>query len=145
MADLLASVLNQNVTAWRSGPTAAAIEQTVVGWLAGDALSGVLRASHGRRFVREPDGPSLAMAREVKVRGQRNRVGLQVYASSEIHMSIPKSVALLGIGRSNLRLIATDESSRMIPEELDATIVADKAAGKTPLAVVASGSQYRRH
>jgi aromatic-L-amino-acid decarboxylase len=53
-------------------------------------------------------------------------------------MSIPNSVALLGIGRSNLRLIATDESSRMIPEELDATIVADKAAGKTPLAVVAS-------
>lgn len=53
-------------------------------------------------------------------------------------MSIPNSVALWGIGRSNLGLIATDESSRMIPEELDATIVADKAAGKTPLAVVAS-------
>jgi aromatic-L-amino-acid decarboxylase len=34
VADLLASVLNQNVTAWRSGPAAMAIEQTVVGWLA---------------------------------------------------------------------------------------------------------------
>jgi aromatic-L-amino-acid/L-tryptophan decarboxylase len=34
VADLLASVLNQNVTAWRSGPAAAAIEQRVVGWLA---------------------------------------------------------------------------------------------------------------
>src|SRR5579864_5980662 len=33
-ADLLASVLNQNVTAWRSGPAAVAIEQTVVSWLA---------------------------------------------------------------------------------------------------------------
>lgn len=81
----------------------------------------------------------LAIAREVK--SAANETGLAcggvVYASSEIHMSIPKSVALLGIGRSNLRLIATDESSRMIPEELDATIVADKAAGKTPLAVVA--------
>src|SRR5499427_1598808 len=33
-ADLLASVLNQNVTAWRSGPAAVTIEKTVVGWLA---------------------------------------------------------------------------------------------------------------
>jgi aromatic-L-amino-acid/L-tryptophan decarboxylase len=52
-------------------------------------------------------------------------------------MSIQKSVARFWIGRSNLRLIATHESSRMIPEELDATIIADKAADKTPLAVVA--------
>ena len=34
VADLLASVLNQNVTAWRSGPAAVVIEQSVVGWLA---------------------------------------------------------------------------------------------------------------
>src|SRR5205085_5419564 len=33
-ADLLASVLNQNVTAWRSGPAAVTIERTVVDWLA---------------------------------------------------------------------------------------------------------------
>ena len=32
-ADLLASVLNQNVTAWRSGPAAATIEQDC-DWLA---------------------------------------------------------------------------------------------------------------
>ena len=34
VADLVASVLNQNVTAWRSGPAAVTIERTVVGWLA---------------------------------------------------------------------------------------------------------------
>ena len=33
-ADLLASVLNQNVTAWRSGPAAVSLEHLVVGWLA---------------------------------------------------------------------------------------------------------------
>src|SRR5215470_15441802 len=32
--DLLCSVLNQNVTAWRSAPAAATIEQEVVSWLA---------------------------------------------------------------------------------------------------------------
>src|SRR5215467_3492446 len=34
VADLLASVLNQNVTAWRSGPAAVTVEKTVVRWLA---------------------------------------------------------------------------------------------------------------
>ena len=33
-ADLLTSVLNQNTTAWRSGPTATTLERLVVGWLA---------------------------------------------------------------------------------------------------------------
>src|ERR1035437_2135752 len=33
-ADLLASVLNQNVTAWRSSPSAVTLERVVVGWLA---------------------------------------------------------------------------------------------------------------
>jgi len=61
-----------------------------------------------------------------------------VYASDEVHMSIPKSVALLGVGRENLRLIGTDASFRMIPEELEASILKDKSAGKAPLAVVAS-------
>src|SRR5215813_11258978 len=33
VADFLASLLNQNVTAWRSGPAAVVIEQTVIDWL----------------------------------------------------------------------------------------------------------------
>jgi glutamate/tyrosine decarboxylase-like PLP-dependent enzyme len=80
------------------------------------------------------------MAREIKAPANEQgvRSGGTVYASDEIHMSIPKSVALLGIGRDNLRLIRADTSFRMIPQELEAHIVRDKAAGKTPLAVVAS-------
>src|SRR3989442_12652875 len=34
LADLLASVLNQNVTAWRSAPAAVTIERQVVRWVA---------------------------------------------------------------------------------------------------------------
>src|SRR3569833_553795 len=34
LGDLLASVLNQNVTSWRSAPAAVTIEHAVVGWLA---------------------------------------------------------------------------------------------------------------
>ena len=138
-ADLLASVLNQNVTAWRSGPAAVSIEKTVVGWLA-EALG-------CRQFVGSLTGGGssanlmgLAMAREAKSPANENGVGAAgvVYASQEVHMSIPKSVALLGIGRANLRLIPTDESFRMIPQELEQAIQHDKKAGKVPIAVVAS-------
>src|SRR5689334_22489038 len=34
LAEFLAATLHQNVTAWRSGPAAVAVERTVVGWLA---------------------------------------------------------------------------------------------------------------
>lgn len=140
-ADLLASVVNQNVTAWRSAPAAATIERTVVEWIAAAIGCG------GFRGTLTGGGSSanlmaLAMAREQKTPG--NEMGLAsgrqavVYASEEIHMSIPKSVALLGIGRGHLRLIKVDEQFRMVPSELTKAIERDRSEGKAPIAIVAS-------
>src|ERR1035437_7890905 len=139
VADLLASVLNQNVTAWRSGPAAVMIEQTVVSWLS-QAIACPGFRGHLTGGGSSANLMGLAMARETKAPANEKGVGSGrvVYASDEIHMSIPKSVALLGIGRDNLRLIATDTCFRMIPEELEARILQDKEAGRIPLAVVAS-------
>ena len=139
VADFLASVLNQNVTAWRSGPAAVMIEQTVVGWLA-EAISCPGFRGHLTGGGSSANLMGLAMARETKASANERGIeaGGVVYASSEIHMSIPKSIALLGIGRDNLRLIPTDASFRMISEKLEAQILEDKVAGRTPIAVVAS-------
>jgi glutamate/tyrosine decarboxylase-like PLP-dependent enzyme len=138
-ADLLASILNPNVTAWRSGPAATMIEKTVVKWLA-QAI-----ACPGFRGYLTGGGSAanlmgLAMARETKApanaRGVTGRCA--VYASTEVHMSIPKAVALLGIGRDNLRLIATDSTLQMDTAELERQIAKDKAESRTPIAVIAS-------
>jgi len=139
VADLLASVLNQNVTAWRSGPAAVMIEQTVVGWLA-QAIGCPGFRGHLTGGGSSANLMGLAMARETKASANEKGIvpGGVVYASSEIHMSIPKSIALLGIGRDNLRLISTDTLFRMTPEKLEAQILQDRAAGRTPIAVVAS-------
>ena len=139
VADLLASVLNQNVTAWRSGPAAVTIEKTVVGWLA-QAIGCPEFDGHLTGGGSSANLMGLAMAREAKAPGNEKGItpGGVVYASDEIHMSIPKSVALLGIGRDNLRLISSDASFRMNPAELEQQIKRDRDAGKTPLAVVAS-------
>ena len=137
--DLLASIMNQNVTAWRSGPAAVMIEKTVVLWLA-EAIgcpefTGYLTGGGSAANLM-----GLTMARES--RAPANEAGVSnkaiVYASTEIHMSVPKSVALLGIGRNHLRLIPTDPSLRMDTAELERQIATDKAAGRIPLAVVAS-------
>jgi glutamate/tyrosine decarboxylase-like PLP-dependent enzyme len=138
LADLLASVLNQNVTAWRSAPAAVALERHLVSALA-EALGcpGFSGSLCGGGSMANLMG--LAMAREARL--PANQWGVQpgvVYASSEVHLSIPKAVALLGLGRDNLRLIGTDDAYRMSPGLLRAALLADRDAGRTPLAVVAS-------
>ena len=139
VADLLASVLNQNVTAWRSGPAAVTIEQTVVGWLA-QAIGCPGFRGHLTGGGSSANLMGLAMAREAKAPANENGIspGGMVYASFEVHMSIPKSIALLGIGRDNLRLIPTDGTFHMIPEELEIRIRQDKAAGRIPIAIATS-------
>ncbi len=137
-ADLLASVLNQNVTAWRSAPAAVTIERLVVGWLS--------EAIGCRRLTGSLTGGgssantmALAMAREAKL--PANEDGAQpaiIYASDQVHMSIPKAMALLGLGRKNLRLIPCDETFRLPPADLEKQIAEDERAGKRAIAVVAS-------
>ena len=139
VADLLASVLNQNVTAWRSGPAAVSIERTVIRWLA-EAIGCAEFKGHLTGGGSSANLMGLAMAREAKAPGNKKGVTseLRVYASTEAHMSTPKAVALLGIGRENLQLIPTDESFCMIPGELEAKMRRDTSERKIPVAVVAS-------
>ena len=139
LAEFLAAVLHQNVTAWRSGPAAVAVERTIVGWLA-DAVgcAGFTGSLCGGGSAANLMG--LAMAREAKAPANEDGVrgDCIVYASDQVHMSIPKAVALLGIGRRNLRIVNSDDDFRMAPDALAAAIAADRAQGKAAFAIVAS-------
>src|SRR5438552_1406267 len=57
--------------------------------------------------------------------------------------SIPKAVAMLGIGRENLRYIHCDDAYRMLPSALDRAIAEDKSRGRKPIAVVASAGTVK--
>ena len=61
-----------------------------------------------------------------------------VYASTEAHHTIQRSMAVLGMGRRNIRLIPVDNRQHMIPEKLAEAMDADLRAGLIPIAVVAN-------
>ncbi|HUO60862.1 MAG TPA: pyridoxal-dependent decarboxylase [Candidatus Acidoferrales bacterium] len=61
-----------------------------------------------------------------------------LYASSEAHHSLDKSVGLLGLGRKALRRIPVNEELQLDRVQLEHRIEEDLAAGFRPLAIVAT-------
>ena len=61
---------------------------------------------------------------------------LTFYASTEVHSCAQKALELLGHGAVSLRKIAVDERYRIDLAMLAATVVADRAAGLQPCAVI---------
>jgi len=144
-ADLIASALNANITCWRSGPAGTELEQTVVRWLGSliryDANSKGLLTSGGSMAnmialliaSRRQGGPEAAR------KGLWNAgPPLTIYASEEVHMSIPKAADILGLGRDQVRTVSCDERQRMRVDELVTRIKADRNDGLRPCCVVAS-------
>src|SRR5262245_53153266 len=145
VADFLASVLNPNLTAWRSAPAPTQLERVTIDWirqaLGCEPGAGGLFTSGGSMA----NFAGLAAARQrcggeaLSERGlQALSRPLRIYASEEVHHSIDKSAALLGIGHENVRRVAVDRRYRMDIGDLARKIEADLAAGAQPMCVVAS-------
>jgi glutamate/tyrosine decarboxylase-like PLP-dependent enzyme len=134
-ADLLASFLNANLTAWRSAPAPVELERLTIDWirqiLGFDSRAAGLFLSGGSIA----NLSALATARNVK--GAAPGRG-RIYASSETHHSVMKAAALLGIGRENVCLIAVDEKFKVRTEDLAKKITADQEAGYQPFCIVAN-------
>jgi aromatic-L-amino-acid/L-tryptophan decarboxylase len=152
-ADLIASTLNANVTSWRSGPAATEIERTVVSWLAsligysGDFGTDGNRGSHGLLI----SGGSMANLTALLIahRAQsdpgagfkglwNSSTPMTIYASEQIHMSIPKAADIIGLGREQVRLVECDNRFRMSVGSLRRMIANDLEIGMKPFCIVAS-------
>src|SRR5437660_11804144 len=135
LADLLASTLNANLTAWRSAPAAVEIERLTIDWIKQiigfNSEAGGLFVSGGSMA----NFAALAAARRAKALADVLDKGAQglpramrIYASTETHHSVAKAAALLGIGRDNVREVAVDERCRMRIDDLEAKIAEDLEA-----------------
>jgi glutamate/tyrosine decarboxylase-like PLP-dependent enzyme len=143
-ADLIASALNSSVTSWRSGPAATEVERLVVRWLGsligfGENAEGLLTSGGSMANL-----TALLIAHRAKAGGNSSRTGLwnsspmTIYASDQIHMSIPKAADTLGIGRDQVRIVESDEHLRMNLRSLRERIEADIKAGLKPFCITAS-------
>ncbi len=146
VGDFLAAGYNQVGILWRASPVLTELEQVVVRWL----LEIVdLPAGPGGFDGQLADTAStasliaLVAAREqafpdVRKTGLGGRAPGVVYASELAHSSIDKACVVLGIGTEGLRKIPVDGGFRMRPDALVAAIAEDRAAGRVPVAAVAT-------
>ncbi len=143
LAELLIAALNVNGMLWRTSPSATEVEEVACDWLRQaiglpEGFSGVINdtASSSTLYA-------LAAAREVAPGVEVRKKGmagarLRMYASEEAHSSVEKAGIVLGVGQENVVRIKSDPDFRMDPGELERAIAADRAAGFTPFAVVAT-------
>jgi aromatic-L-amino-acid decarboxylase len=140
-ADALASALNQNCGAWRNSPSASIVEARVIAWLC--ELIGYGAESYGTLTSggSEANLVALKCARDraheqVRNKGVRAAAGdLVVYASEQAHYSLEKSADILGLGRENLRKVATDATFHIDLNALREAIELDLSEGRVPCCV----------
>ena len=140
LGDLLASCFDVNLAVWAAAATE--IEDQAIRWVA-EFLGFPAGAGAFTSGGTVSNMTALAAARERALPGSR-RTGLgrsraTLYCSEEAHYSIERAAELLGIG-SEQRALAADRrrtggSSR---RRSTAAIRDDRAAGRTPIAVVAT-------
>ena len=134
-ADLLASAADQNLTSWRSGPAAAAVEHQTLRWLGefvgfDAAATGILVSGGSAANL-----TALLVAIRAMTGPDDDRRAMRVYASAETHFSVGKATAALGVG---LAPVAVDDDRRLDPAALRRAIASDRAAGLVPVCVVAN-------
>nr|XP_061784829.1 glutamate decarboxylase 1-like isoform X5 [Nerophis lumbriciformis] len=145
VGEWLTSVANTNMFTYEVSPVFTLMEevvlkkmQSIVGWSTDDEGDGIF----------SPGGAisnmySLLVARyyfypEVKTKGMRALPELVLFTSQHSHYSLVKSAAVLGLGSDSVVEVTCDERGKMIPEELEACILAAEKKNKVPFYVNAT-------
>ncbi len=132
---------------WHCGPAAAFVEEEVISWLCG--LVGYGEGSFGLLTSGGLMANLMAMtiARDrhlARLRGLdrpprgAELEGCRIYVSDQAHFSFQRSLAMLGLPAESLVVIPSDERFRMQAAPVAEAVARDRAAGLTPLALVAT-------
>ena len=142
LADLVASVLNPNLGGGDHAPVH--LEAQAARWCAEAAgyptdASGLFVAGASEaNLVALAVARSAALGPQVRTDGLAGLGPVAVYSSAEAHSCHRKSCEVLGLGEAALRLLPTHEDATLDVDALRAAVGADRAAGITPLAVIAT-------
>lgn len=143
-ADRIAATFNPQLATWTTSPVAVEIEAHVIQAVIRRAGLPDAAAGHFTTGGAEANYTALicALTRAnpaFAMEGVRAFSGRPVfYISNESHLAWLKIAHQTGIGRSGVRMVATDGAGRMDPHALAGAIEADRALGSIPIMVVAT-------
>jgi aromatic-L-amino-acid/L-tryptophan decarboxylase len=142
LAEQLANAMAAQGMLWQTSPAATEIEQVMIQWLRvalglPERFTGTIHDSATTATL-----SAILTMRECALNWQGNAQGmsaqptLRIYASSETHSSVDKSIRIAGIGQANLVKVRTDATLSMDPDALDTAIRTDLANGLHPAGVI---------
>ena len=142
LADLVHGASNNPMAKYEMGAAGATIEREVVRWMLGkvgfdpDEAGGVL--THGGSLANLT--ALLAARAHVAPDAWRAGVpaGLALLAPRSVHYSIRRAAAILGLGEHAVIELEVDDLERIRPDRLGGALDRCRAAGKRPLALVAT-------
>lgn len=142
LGDLLAVVLNNSMYTYKVGGPMVGVEKEVLKQSA--SLLGYPAEADG---TLAPGGSmtnfmAMLMARDkaqesIRANGVEGSK-MTLYTSKESHYSIPKNAAFMGIGRDQIRYVASDDQGRMRMDDLKKLIAEDRQAGFQPFLAIAT-------
>ncbi len=143
----LTAALNQNVVGYPGAPGAATVERTVIRWMIelmgypssadGVFLSGGSMANFSALVAAMYDKLGVDAINEGLL-GNCQKGQPIILAAYSVHFSIQRAAVLLGIGKNNVKTIATDEHFRLQAGALDRALYESEQTGELPFCVVAT-------
>ncbi len=146
-ADWLASALDQMAYAWIASPLAVELELVSLAWLkelfdlpaawggvmtTGATMANFVGLGAARQWWGEQHGVDIAE------NGFGRLPGIPVFSSGYLHASVVKALAMLGIGRSAVRLFSADVTGRLDEEALENAL---RALNGAPAILVANAGE----
>ncbi|KAJ4017499.1 hypothetical protein NW752_001406 [Fusarium irregulare] len=135
IGDCLAQAFNSFAGSALQGPGVAIVEQTLLQWLASkvgmpDTAGGVFVSGGSMANM-----SGMVLARECILEDGTESLGI-AYLSDQTHHSVIKALRIIGIKRSQIRLIPTNPSFQMDITSLKETIKADREMGLKPFVII---------
>src|SRR5262249_5607480 len=143
LAEYLTASLGVQCMLWQTSPAATELEMRAMDWLrrmAGlpDGFHGVIQDTASSATL-----SALLTAREKALRWRGNGQGMsgqpavRVYCSEQAHSSVDKACWIAGIGQDNLvKIPSVGALYGMDIAALERAIIADRAAGHLPAAII---------
>jgi aromatic-L-amino-acid decarboxylase len=145
LADAAVAAYNPQLAVWSHAPAAVEIERRLIryfGEWAGydpDRVAGSFTTGGAEANL---TAVLLALTRAFPTYAERGLRALPgqptFYASTESHLAWLKIAHACGLGRDAVRLVPHDDGLRLDPEQLEAQVTADRAAGDLPFLAIAT-------